>query len=588
MSEQNQQVDTTQLFNQIWSMANNLRGNMDASEYKNYILGFLFYRFLSEKLEQEVYANELLEYSVDLNIREEEFASMTFAQAYKHVLEVMVQNEKPGISEKDEDYHTYYKAAAVKVSQEANLAYTILPEYLWSNLIDLINSNKIFASTYTDLFEAFNEGILDEGREDFENIFVDVNLRATRLGSDSNSRTQFLNEVCLKVNDMHFKDEKGRDLLGAIYENLIGKFAANAGKTGGEFYTPHEVSQLIAQIVTHNVAQILEPNDEFLVLDPTCGSGSLLLTVRTALNNNPEFVAKTALRNANERVKFYGQEKNFTTYNLARMNLLMHDVNPKDMKLENGDTLDSDWPTVDLENRSFDGFVHAVVANPPYSAHWDPAPEKLSDPRFAPYGKLAPKTKADFSFLLHGLYHLKDNGTMAIVLPHGVLFRGAAEATIRKALIEKNYLDTVIGLPANLFYGTGIPTIILVFKKNRQNQDVLFIDASKEFEKDKKQNRLTEENINKIVETYVNRVNVDKYAYVASIDEIIENDYNLNIPRYVDTFEEEEQIDLEQVILDIDRDKKEIARLEASIYAQLKELGVDVEEIIKRNQKDQD
>ena len=295
------------------------------------------------------------------------------------------------------------------------------------------------------------------------------------------------------------------------------------------------------------------------------GSGSLLLTVGNELPHGKKTGA----------IKYYGQELNTTTYNIARMNLMMHDVNFNNMTLNNADTLDSDWPDGPDDRgidrpRSFD----AVVANPPYSAKWDNDKSKLKDPRFSDYGKLAPASKADYAFILHSLYHLNNEGTMAIVLPHGVLFRGAAEGTIRKTLIEKNYLDAVIGLPANLFYGTSIPTTILVFKKNRKNKDILFIDASKEFEKGKNQNTLSEANIDKIVSTYVNREDVEKYAHVASLDEIKENDFNLNIPRYVDTFEEEEPVDLDEVKKLLAQDDEEIKQLEAEIAEQLKILDV--------------
>ena len=341
---------------------------------------------------------------------------------------------------------------------------------------------------------------------------------------------------------------------------LIGQFAASAGKKGGEFYTPHEVSEILSRIVTLGK----ERSDEFFsVYDPAMGSGSLLLTVG---KNLPE----------GQPIKYHGQELNTTTYNLARMNLMMHGVLFSNMTLSNADTLESDWPDgLDEKGidhpRSFD----AVVANPPYSAHWDNSETKLKDPRFQEYGKLAPRTKADYAFVLHSLYHLKDEGTMAIVLPHGVLFRGAAEGVIRKAIIDKNYLDAVIGLPANIFYGTGIPTTILVFKKkNRPDRNVLFIDASREFEKAKNQNRLTGENIDKIVETYRNRKDVDKYAHLATIEEIRGNEYNLNIPRYVDTFEEEEEIDLDEVRRLLEQDEREIAELESKIAQTLKILGV--------------
>lgn len=333
-------------------------------------------------------------------------------------------------------------------------------------------------------------------------------------------------------------------------------------RKGGEFYTPHQVSKVLAKIVTSNFDETTKP---VTVYDPTMGSGSLLLSVGNELKR---------VKNAGV-LKYYGQELNTTTYNLARMNLMMHDVAFNNMNLNNADTLESDWPDGADEKgmdhpRSFD----AVVANPPYSAKWDNTESKLKDPRFSDYGKLAPASKADYAFILHSIYHLNNTGTMAIVLPHGVLFRGAAESKIRKALIEKNYLDAVIGLPANLFYGTSIPTTILVLKKNRTKKDILFIDASNDYEKGKNQNVLTDANVDKIIKTFKNRKDVDKYAHVASFEEIKENEFNLNIPRYVDTFEEEEPVDLQEVKKMLIQDDKEIAALEAEIEEQLKILGV--------------
>jgi type I restriction enzyme M protein len=353
---------------------------------------------------------------------------------------------------------------------------------------------------------------------------------------------------------------------------LISQFAGNSGKKAGEFYTPHEVSKILAQLVTsqaHNVrvSEVSEedsPSDKvFSVYDPTMGSGSLLLTVQRAVNNTL----------ADKTVSFYGQELNRTTYNLARMNLMMHGVPQDRINLRNADTLESDWPNgEDANGIDHPLFFDAVVANPPYSQHWDNNDLKLKDPRFKDFGKLAPKSKADFAFVLHGLYHLKAEGTMAIVLPHGVLFRGAAEGIIRKALLEKNYLDAVIGLPANLFFSTSIPTIVLVFRKNKASRDVMFIDASSGFEKGKNQNTLRNEDIDKIISTFVTRQNIDKYAHLATMDEIVENEYNLNIPRYVDTFEEEEPIDIDDVNRQIAEVDKEIADLQAKFDAMVAEL----------------
>ncbi|WP_370646137.1 type I restriction-modification system subunit M, partial [Sporolactobacillus sp. STSJ-5] len=341
------------------------------------------------------------------------------------------------------------------------------------------------------------------------------------------------------------------DVIGDAYEFLISQFASEAGKKAGEFYTPHEVSDMMARIVT--IGQ--ESKNLFSVFDPTMGSGSLMLNVRNYLNYP-------------DSVKYHGQELNTTTYNLAKMNLILHGVDKEDMRLRNGDTLNKDWPTD--EPYTFD----AVLMNPPYSAKWSADTTFLDDSRFNRYGRLAPKSKADFAFLLHGYYHLKDSGTMAIVLPHGVLFRGAAEGVIRKKLLEDGSIDTIIGMPANLFFGTSIPTTVIILKKNRTSRDVLFIDASKEFTKGKNQNKLTKENINKIVDTYKKREDIEKYAHVASFDEIKENEFNLNIPRYVDTFEEEEPINIIELSKEIVSLNEEIAQSEKEFLKLLDELKV--------------
>lgn len=526
--------DLQSIQSKLWAMANELRGNMDASEYKNYILAFMFYRYLSIHQEEYLVSNNILDI----------VEGQTVNEAY---LEQASGDDLP-------DYLEDISSA---------LGYAIAPEDTWASLVQKIEDSKIIPSDYQTMFDNFNNNasLNRDAVQDFRGVFNDVNLGDSRLGSSTNERAKSLNRIVKLVDSIEYRSDDGTDILGSIYEYLIGQFAASAGKKGGEFYTPHEVSEILSRIVTMDCAK----SDEFFtVYDPAMGSGSLLLTVG---QNLP----------AGQPIKYYGQELNTTTYNLARMNLMMHGVSYTNMTLSNADTLESDWPDgldakgIDQPRRNFD----AVVANPPYSAHWDNSETKLKDPRFKEYGKLAPKTKADYAFVLHSIYHLGEEGTMAIVLPHGVLFRGAAEGTIRKTIIEKNYLDAVIGLPANIFYGTGIPTVILVFKKNRSTKDVLFIDASQEFEKAKNQNRLTEENINKIVETYARREDVEKYAHVAGIEEIRENEFNLNIPRYVDTFEEEEEIDLDEVRRQLNQDKKEIAELEAKIADTLKILGVE-------------
>ncbi|AQS05034.1 type I restriction-modification system subunit M [Clostridium beijerinckii] len=520
--------------NKLWAMANELRGTMDASEYKNYILAFMFYRYLSEHQEEYLLKNNVIDV-IDGESINESFNS----QVDESELEDYLQD----IS--------------------ASLGYAIAPKDTWQSLIDKINDSQVIPSDYQTIFDHFNKNaeLNKEAVKDFRGVFNDINLGDSRLGNSTNERAKSLNNIVKLVDSIEYKGDDGKDILGEIYEYLIGQFAASAGKKGGEFYTPHQVSMILAKVVTEGV----EKSDElFSVYDPTMGSGSLLLTVGQELPKGTP-------------MKYFGQELNTTTYNLARMNLMMHGVSYNNMVLNNADTLESDWPDgPDAKGidhpRSFD----AVVANPPYSAKWDNDETKLKDPRFGEYGKLAPASKADYAFILHSIYHLNKTGTMAIVLPHGVLFRGAAEGKIRETLIGKNYLDAIIGLPANLFYGTSIPTVILVLKKNRENKDILFVDASNDFEKNKNQNNLRDEDIDKIIKTYRERKDVEKYAHVATIEEIRENDFNLNIPRYVDTFEEEEPIDLEEINKLLEQDNKEIAELEAEINEQLKILGVRI------------
>ena len=533
MANNNLQTITSKL----WAMANELRGNMDAGEFKNYILAFMFYRYLTEHQEEYLISNNVIDIADGQSTND----------VYK----------EQAVGDDLADYLNDISSA---------LGYAIAPEDTWASLNEKIDNSQVIPSDYQTIFDNFNKNaeLNKKATKDFSGVFNDINLGDSRLGSSTTARAKSLNNIVKLVNDIEYKGDEGKDVLGEIYEYLIGQFAANAGKKGGEFYTPHQVSKILAKLVTDGLA---EPDGAFTVYDPTMGSGSLLLTVREELPGG----------NKTGAIKFYGQELNTTTYNLARMNLMMHNVSFNNMTLNNADTLESDWPDgpdakgVD-QPRSFD----AVVANPPYSAKWDNAETKLKDPRFSEYGSLAPASKADYAFILHSIYHLNSTGTMAIVLPHGVLFRGAAEGKIRQTLIEKNYLDTVIGLPANLFYGTSIPTTILVFKKNRQTKDILFIDASNDFQKGKNQNNLSDDNIDKIIEIFKLRKNVDKYAHVASIEEIKSNDFNLNIPRYVDTFEEEKEIDLLEISKQLEQDNLEIAELERVIKEQLKLLGVEI------------
>jgi type I restriction enzyme M protein len=388
-----------------------------------------------------------------------------------------------------------------------------------------------------------------ESEEDFGNLFEDLDLTSSKLGKTENDKNELIVKVLAHLNEIDF-DLKNteNDLLGDAYEYLIGKFASGAGKKAGEFYTPQQVSAGLARLVTVGKTKLKS------VYDPTCGSGSLLLRVA---------------KEVKEVSAFYGQESNPTTYNLCRMNMIMHDVHYKKFDIKNEDTLERPQH-IDLR-------FEAIVANPPFSAEWSASPLFMSDDRYATYGRLAPKGTADFAFVQHMIHQLADNGTMACVLPHGVLFRGGAEGHIREYLIkDRNYLDAVIGLPANIFYGTGIPTCILVLKKKREHADnVLFIDASQHFEKVKTQNVLRPEDINKVISAFKARAAEDKYSHVATLTEIAENDYNLNIPRYVDTFEEEEAIDLKAVSQTLKQLEVEMKSTDAVIAGYCKELGIE-------------
>ncbi|MDD9138537.1 type I restriction-modification system subunit M [Fructobacillus sp. CRL 2054] len=516
---------------QLWSMANDLRGNLDASEFRNYILGFMFYRYLSEHQEQYLQKEDILDLEEGENIND---AYLREAQGA--------------------DRNDYIEDIA------RNLGYAIEPEFTWKTIVNKVHSGDIKPSDYQDMFDEFNKNaqINKSAEEDFSEIFADVNLGNSRLGNSTAARAKSLGAVVESVDTFNYEDENGHDILGDVYEYLIAEFAGNSGKKAGEFYTPHQVSKILAKLVT------LSAKDEgrFTVYDPAMGSGSLLLTVQDQLKNGHD----------KGRVAFEGQELNTTTYNLARMNLMMHGIDYQNMELRNADTLEDDWPSKESNGIMQPVTFDAVVANPPYSAKWDNNDNKMKDARFKDYGKLAPKTKADYAFVLHGLYHLDREGTMAIVLPHGVLFRGAAEGVIRQAIIEKNYLDAVIGLPEGIFFSTGIPTVVLVFKKNRTNKDIFFIDASNDFEKGKKQNILRDSDVDKIIDTYQKREDVDKYAHVANIDEIKENDFNLNIPRYVDTFEEEAPVDAEALLSNMREIDDEISELTKKINEQMDDL----------------
>ena len=515
--EEKQQTQQAELQKQLWSIANTLRGNMDANDFKNYILGLIFYRYLSENLVNYVERTLLKDDGI------------SYVDAWK----------------KDE-YRDELKRYLI---EDSNMGYFIEADNLWSELIYKIQTGKFDISMLSKAINSISDSTLgNESEDDFENLFEDMDLNNSKLGRGEAERTKLISTIMLKINDIDFHHEDAEiDVLGDAYEYLISNFAASAGKKAGEFYTPQQVSRILAKLVTINKSKLQS------VYDPTCGSGSLLLRVGKE--------AKVS--------SYYGQEFNSTTYNLARMNMLLHGISFKHFDIKNADTLENPKH----KDMKFD----AIVANPPYSAQWSADPKFMEDERFSAYGKLAPKSKADFAFIQHMIYQLSDNGTMAVVLPHGVLFRGASEGTIRECLIkEKNYLDAVIGLPANIFFGTSIPTCILVFKKCREHEDnILFIDASKDFEPGKNQNRLRDDDVNRIIETYKNRAEIPKYCHVAPLSEVAENEYNLNIPRYIDTFEEEEEVDIKAVQQELKQIDKKIAAVDKELNVYLKELGLN-------------
>ena len=508
------------IYQSLWNSADILRSKMDASEYKNYTLGLIFYKYLSDNLLH--HASDLLEEEVaDLNE-----AQQVYADAFND----------PEIKDDLIDELKFDFSYAL----EPNLTFTALMQSIYKGKFQL-----------EDLAQGFRN--IEQSSELFENLFEDVDLYSRKLGATPQKQNQVISDVMKELATLDMAHQG--DILGDAYEYLIGQFASDSGKKAGEFYTPQAVSSLMTQIVV----QGKEDQKGFSVYDPTMGSGSLLLNVKKYTNEPGT-------------VNYFGQELNTSTYNLARMNMFLHKVDVANQHLSNADTLDADWPTEEPTN--FD----AVLMNPPYSAKWTADKGFLDEPRFSMYGVLAPKSKADFAFLLHGYYHLKDSGVMAIVLPHGVLFRGAAEGKIRKILLENGAIDTVIGLPANIFFNTSIPTTVIILKKNRENKDVLFIDASNEFTKEKNQNKLEETHIEKIVNTYKERKDIEKYSHAATYDEIVENDFNLNIPRYVDTFEEEEPISLAEVAQDMKEVQKEIAESNAALAQMVQELTASNDE----------
>ena len=518
------QAQANELSQKLWAIANDLRGQMDASEFKNYILGVIFYRYLSERT--EMYMTDLLKND----------DGITYEEAFA-----------------DDEYRPVVEEWSL-----SKLGYVIKPENLFRNLIRKITKFENDADKFS--VEDFEKAINDlvgstmghESNKAFDGLFNDMRLQDSRLGETVSDRTEMIGRVMVRVSEIDFDLQDSQfDVLGTAYMILIGLFASDAGKKGGEFFTPAGPSKLCATLAA------LGLDEAKTVGDCTCGSASMLLEVQKHLTTG-------------KVGHFYGQELNATTYNLSRMNMIMHGIDWQNFDIYKGDTLKDD--------KYGDIKMTVQVCNPPYSLKWSADKQFEDDPRYSGAGKLAPKGQADLAFVEHMIYHMdEDDGRVAVLLPHGVLFRGGAEETIRKYIIKDlNRLDAVIGLPANLFHGTGIPVCVLVLKSKRNGNagNILFIDASKEFKAGKNQNVLEQKHIDKIVETYEKRVDVDKFAHVAEMSEIVENGYNLNIPRYVDTFEEEEPVDLKEVrnrIQKLEIDTKVAIDKAESI---LKELGL--------------
>lgn len=494
-------MNKQQLAAKIWESANQMRSKIEANEYKDYILGFIFYKYLSDQLVQFV------------------------------TKEGMTPEDIKALNEEDAD--------TVKYIQD-NLGYFIAYDNLFATWVD--PAFDFDESNVRDALSAFSRLISPTYKKLFEGIFTTLETGLSKLGESAGKRTKAISDLLHLIKSIPMNGKQGYDVLGYIYEYLIEKFAANAGKKAGEFYTPHEVSVLMSHIIAHE----LKHKDTIEIYDPTSGSGSLLINIGEAV----EKYAKSK-----DSITYYAQELKANTYNLTRMNLIMRGIKASNIKTRNGDTLEDDWPYFDENDPQGTYhalYVDAVVSNPPYSQAWDPS-FKDSDPRYSRFG-LAPKTKADFAFLLHDLYHLKPDGIMTIVLPHGVLFRGGEEGEIRKQLIEQNHIDAIIGLPANIFFGTGIPTVILVLKQKRGSidkpqNDVLIVDASKHFVKEGKNNKLQASDIKRIVDAVINRDSIEKFSQVVSKQTLRDNGYNLNIPRYVDSSPAAESWDLHATML---------------------------------------
>lgn len=510
------QQDKNKLGDTLWVIADQLRGAMNADDFRDYMLSFLFLRYLSFNYEEA--AKKELGKDYPKSPSKDNRADF-----------IVPPPLKIWYDKNQEDIEDF------EMQMRRKVHYVIKPKYLWSNVTELARTQD------NDLLETLQKGFRYIENESFETtfkgLFSEINLNSEKLGKTSKERNDKLCKIITKIAEGIADFSTDTDTLGDAYEYLIGKFAAGSGKKAGEFYTPQQISTILSRIVILDTQDpVRGPRPKLdKVLDFASGSGSLLLNVRTKLKENGGTIGK-----------IYGQEKNVTTYNLARMNMLLHGMKDTEFEIFHGDTLLNQWDILNEMNPSKKIEFDAIVANPPFSLRWEPNDTLAEDFRFKSHG-LSPKSAADFAFLLHGFHFLAKEGTMAIILPHGVLFRGGAEERIRTKLLKDNNIDTVIGLPSNLFYSTGIPVCILVLKKCKKEDDILFINAGEHYVKGKRQNSLEDKHIDKIVETYQHRYEIERYSRKVSMEEIEKNGYNLNISRYVDISEDEVPIDLKEV-----------------------------------------
>jgi type I restriction enzyme M protein len=529
--------DRTELGRTLWNIADELRGAMNADDFRDYMLSFLFLRYLSDNYELAARKELAADYPAVVT-----GAATTPLQAW--------------YEQNPDDVAEFERQMRRKVH------YVVKPEYLWGNIVQLARTqNEQLLDTLQRGFKYIEE---DSFESTFQGLFSEINLGSEKLGRKYSDRNATLSIIIGAIAGGMAQFSADVDTLGDAYEYLIGQFAAGSGKKAGEFYTPQQISSILSGIVTLDSQEPKTGKRRKLdsVFDFACGSGSLLLNVRNRMKESGGTIGRIV-----------GMEKNITTYNLARMNMLLHGVKDTEFEIHHGDTLTNDWDALRETNPAKKPQFDAVVANPPFSYRWEPGEATSEDMRFRSHG-VAPKSAADFAFLLHGLYYLKDDGVMAIILPHGVLFRGGVEERIRTKLLKDGHVDTVIGLPANLFYSTGIPVCILVLKKCKKPDDVLFINAAEQFAKGKRQNRLEQEHIDRIVSTYRDRTEQERYSRRVSMREIEENGYNLNISRYVSTAEDEEAIDLAATHAELVRIEAELLKATARHNEFLKELGL--------------